>query len=340
MLEGLTDICMEYIDDQLSENSVCAIMTKSITFQEEDVSSKCLCLVEEQTGQVVVSSDFLDLSQEALLTILKSDKLQYDAEGDVLAACLKWADKNKGDQSERDVLGDCVYQIRYLQLTGEQFAKQLGESLVLSTEERDLFFCYLHTRGQQYGKKMGQRGFNTVSRMLELSRSGSVLGSDENIAYKAEQIQISATTPVIIRGVSVYSGPKGFSHNVDVKITDKSSGTQLGEIQSTITSVKQGIVPVWFTEGIKLDPDTEYVIHATPPPGQPECIILGCSDTFNCPGAAKNIIETSQIEWAASSLHYGGHPPFGGLRSAGVFGQSTFNYRYIYISSITFCSAI
>ena len=298
MLEGLTDICMEYIDEQLSEKSVCGIMTKSITFKEEDVSSKCLCLVEEKTAKVVASSGFLDLSQEALLTILKSDRLQYDAEGDVLEACLKWAHTNKGDQSDRDVLGDCVYQIRYLQLTGEQFVEQLGESLVLSAEERDLFLCYLFTRGQQYLKKTGQRGFNTEPRILELSRSGSVPILDMYFIHNEEQIKISATTPVIIRGVSVYSGPKGFSHNVDVKITDKSSGTQLGEIQSTFTSVKQGIIPVWFTEGIKLDPDTEYVIHATPPPGQPECIIDYTDSHMS--GAAENIIKTSQIKWAAS----------------------------------------
>ena len=313
MLEGLTDKCMGYIDEQLSENNVCETMTKSFTFKEDDVCSKCLRLVEDKTAEVVATSGFLDLSQEALLTILKSDRLQYDAEVHVLEACMKWADTNKGDQSERDVLGDCVYQIRYFQLTGEQFAKPFGKSLVFTRKERDLFLCYLLIREEEYANKIREWGFNTMSRMQKLSRCEKVCTAYMYHIQKEEQISISAHTPVIIRGVSVYAGPKGFVHNVDVKMTDKSSGTQLGEIQSTFTSAKQGIVPVWFTEGIRLDPDTEYVIHATPPPAEQECFMSDCSDTFRCPGADENLIKTSQIQWAAS----------GG-----------------YISSITFCSTV
>ena len=326
MLEGLTDKCMEYIDEQLSENSVCEIMTKSLKFKEDDVSSKCLDLVEDTTSRVSGTSGFLDISQDALLTILKSDRLQYDAEGDVLAACLKWADKNKGDQSERDVLGDCVYQIRYLQLTREQFDKQLGESSVFTTEERDLFFCYLLTRDQDYGNKIRERGFNTISRMHKWSRSGYSCRSYSQLTYKKEQISISTKIPVLIRGVSVYSGPKDFNHKVDMKITDNSSDAQLGEIQYTFTSAKQGIVPVWFTEGIRLDPETQYILHATPPPGQPECIIINADDSygaFKCSGAAKNIIKASRREWVTTNY---------ALKSRNIY--------YPYISSITFCSTI
>ena len=299
-MEGLTDTCLEYIDAQLSENNVCEIMTRSITLKEDDVSSKCLRLVEDKTAQVVASSGFLDLSQEALLTILKSDRLQYDAEVHVIEACLKWADKNKGDQSERDVLGDCIFHIRYFQLTVEQFAKPFGKSPVFTREERDLFLLYLLLSEQEYGDKIRERGFNTMSRMPKFSRRGNVCSSImTKVTYREEQICISAKTPVIIHGVSLYSGPEGFSHKVDVKITDKSSGTQLGEIQSTFTSTDQGIVPVWFTEGIRLDPETEYAIHATPPPGEPGCIMSSCSDTFKCPGADENLIKTSRIQCAA-----------------------------------------
>ena len=306
---------MEYIDENLSVKYVCQMMTNSLKFKEDKVYSKCLPLIKNKTAEVVATTGFLDLSQEALLTILKSDRLKYDAEGDLLESCLKWADKNKGDQSERDVLDDCVYQIRYLQFTGEQFAKLLGKSLILSAEERDLFLCYLLTRDQEYGNN--ERGFNTMSRMHKWLRSGNVCSSLTKLTYNKEQISISAKTPVIIRGVSFYSGPEGFSHKVDVKITNKSSGTQLGEIQSTFKSREQGIVPVWFTEGIRLDPDTEYVIHATPPPGKPECIFK-TRDTFKCAGTAGNIIKTSQIELVASEALS----------------------KYVYISSITFCSTI
>ena len=297
ILEGLTNKCTEYLENNISAANVCDLLTHSLRFGEKELVDKCLQLAASQTDEVLKSDGFLNISHEALLCILKCELLPHDMEANVLEVCLKWADANKGELSDREVLGDCVYQIRFINLTGEMFTKLVGNSTVLSGDEKSLFFCFSLSKDQTYKKKIHELGFNTTSRVMSFSASGSVYNGPYGLSnVQTEQIRLTVTAPVIFHGISVYSGPKGFVHNVDVKITDQQSGTQLGQIQSSFTSDNNCIVPVYLSEAIRLEPGA-YTVNATPP-RNPQCLITGVQSQFTGPTSE---VATSRLKWAATS---------------------------------------
>ena len=117
---------------------------------------------------------------------------------------------------------------------------------------------------------------------------------------QTEEIRLSVTAPVIFHGISVYSGPKDFVHNVAVKITDEPSGTQLGQIQSSFTSDNNDIVPVYLPEAIRLEPGT-YIVYATPPI-ETQCVITGCQSEFTGPTSG---VAASRLMWPADITYTG-----------------------------------
>ena len=313
ILEGLTKKCTEYLENNISAANVCDLLTHSVRFGEKELVDKCLQLAASQTDQVLISDGFLNISHEALLRMLKYELLPDDKTVSVIEACLKWADKNKGELSERDVLGDCVYQLRFNKLTAQMFSKLVGSSSVLSGDEKNLFFCFSLTNDQEYKKKIHELGFNTSSRMMSLSASGSMFTDPypkyTNPSYQCvvnfqmEEIRLSVTAPVIFHGISVYSGPKGFVHNIAVKITDEPSGTQLGQIQSSFTSDNNDIVPVYLSEAIRFEPGT-YIVYATPP-NETQCLISGYQSEFTGPTSNVEIFRRKGIATAYPTITLG-----------------------------------
>ena len=309
ILEGLTNKCTEYIENNISVANVCDLLTHSLRFGEKELVDKCLQLAASQTDQVLISDGFLNISHEALLRMLEYELRPDDKEASVIEACLKWADKNKGELSEREVLGDCVYQMRFNTLTGQMFAKLVGSSTVLSGDEKNLFLCFSLTKDQEYNKKIHELGFNTTARLpslMSLSASGSMFTDPYGggvSPIQTEEIHMLVTAPVIFHGISVYSGPKGFVHNVDVKITDAPSGTQRGQIQSSFTSDNNDIVPVYLPEDIRLEPGA-YIVYATPP-NDPPCLLIGCQSEFTGPTSNVKIFRRKGIATAFPRITLG-----------------------------------
>ena len=65
----------------------------ALTYCQDDLARECLTLIDGDPDAVFRSRGFTEMSEEALIYILQSDKLMAD-EGEILKAVKEWATVN------------------------------------------------------------------------------------------------------------------------------------------------------------------------------------------------------------------------------------------------------
>ena len=171
MLDGLLQECLSFLDRYMSTDNVCAILNEAIKFQEEAIIDTTLKFIQNNVQEVLNAKGFHDLSQQALEMFLKQERSIDECR--VLEIVLKWAKKRLETEQKhnlRDVLGNCIYHIKYANLTVDQFACYLGNSSMLTEEERCLFFCYL-ARGEETNRtRLTDLGYHVPQKQSENSQ--------------------------------------------------------------------------------------------------------------------------------------------------------------------------
>lgn len=92
-LDGLRQVCVEYLLDKLSINTACEAMQAGVTFGQDHLRDAALDYIAEHTEKVFQTKGFHELSDTALAHILKSSDLHID-EMDIVVAVREWATVN------------------------------------------------------------------------------------------------------------------------------------------------------------------------------------------------------------------------------------------------------
>ena len=82
-----------YLINNLHVNNACDAMQAAVTYGQEGLRDKTLKYIEENTSSVFRSKSFHEMSEDAMIEILRSDKLQID-EPEILACIREWATVN------------------------------------------------------------------------------------------------------------------------------------------------------------------------------------------------------------------------------------------------------
>ena len=279
LLEELAAKCSHYLENSLQPNNVCDILKYSIQFGEEEFSKKCVTLFESNASTILESEGFINISYEALLTILKHDLLDPTQEGALIKACISWAEARKKVENKektlRDILGDCIYEMRFFHLTPEIFADIVGSNTILTEREKILFFLSGLTRKLTYGEQIHGLGFNTFSRCFRHDMlPGCNYSPIQRFQFVGEEtISLTVTKPCSLLGVSVFSGHTGLKHDVDIELKEETDEDAVSRIQSTVTSQELGLIPFFFKEKVQLLPEKRYTLTAKPPSNR-ECYFL------------------------------------------------------------------
>lgn len=93
-LDGLRKLCVRYMLDAINIESVCSILQSAVIHGQEEVLQRALTFIESNTKEILVTAQFLQLSEQALGVILRSDNLDAD-ELDLLIAVRRWAGANQ-----------------------------------------------------------------------------------------------------------------------------------------------------------------------------------------------------------------------------------------------------
>ncbi|XP_039590984.1 BTB/POZ domain-containing protein 19-like isoform X1 [Polypterus senegalus] len=128
-LNDLRKLCIEFITDTLTAETVSEAFQAAVTFGQIDMRDKCLEFIENCTKEVVSTRGFYELSDVALLFILKSDHLLID-ELELLLAVREWAHVNALvlERPIAEVAKEAVREVRLFLLSPEELTKLENEN--------------------------------------------------------------------------------------------------------------------------------------------------------------------------------------------------------------------
>ncbi|XP_069498453.1 BTB/POZ domain-containing protein 19 isoform X3 [Ambystoma mexicanum] len=120
-LEDLRKLCVQFITETLTVEMACEALQAAVTYGQDDMKKQCLSCIEGATQGVVKTQSFRELSDQALLTVLRSDRLTID-EVELVRAVREWAHVNSAvlDTPVPEVAADVVKELRLFLLSPEE----------------------------------------------------------------------------------------------------------------------------------------------------------------------------------------------------------------------------
>lgn len=138
---SLVQYCADYLTTVISARNVCGVLTYAMQYGLTNLKSCCCSFIDNHTKEVLNSDDFMSLSAELLLYILKGDTLDAD-EKLILEAAEKWSRMkiNESGLEEtganiRKCLGDAFYYLRLPTMTSNSFRECTSRKGYFSVEE-------------------------------------------------------------------------------------------------------------------------------------------------------------------------------------------------------------
>jgi hypothetical protein len=227
--------------------------------------------------------------------LLKSETLAV-TEVELFKAVLKWVDSECSRQginieedktARRRVLGDNVYEIRFLEMSQEDFAKYVSSTGILTEAEViSIFqkFSGLDVAGLKWKEQKKRRP--CLSGFSRFDTANALGGSWNYNGIKSDALTLTVNKAVLFQGVRLFGDSSGSQYEVKFTVKDEN-------VTGTYTS-KQGNDGVWgydvmLPKPIPIQPDKKFTIIATirgPPShsgheGKPSAKVDDIVVTFN-----------------------------------------------------------
>jgi len=224
LLTGLVRECRRVLEKELGLDTVCTVLTHSISLDECELRKKSLEFISKNTFKVINMEAFKELSHDAVDDVVSLDMLTGTSERRLFEACVRWArhqlkelgNEDPSDEEIRDTLGSVLYKIRFLTMAQKVFAEITTHSKILTAEEKLDVYVYMTT-----GEKLETLKFLSHSRQMQdnvVTRFTSVSASDSCFCdWSQDAICIETTVDICLTGVGLYGGKK--STNYDVTLT-------------------------------------------------------------------------------------------------------------------------
>ena len=270
LVSSLAEKCCEILEASIKPDNAFAVLQQAVQFDEKELEEKCWNIVSEKTLECINSEAFCEIGSSTLNAFLKKETLSI-TEMELFKAILKWTDKEcerQGINIEHDktarrrILGDSVYEIRFLTMSLENFVKYVSPTGILTATEIlsiSQKLCGLDVAGLKWKEhKKRQPCFVSFSRfdpanVCENSRNnwGYIGGSDA--------LSLVVNKAVLFHGVRLF-GSNGGRYKVKFTIKDKNV---TGSYTSEQDSDGMPGYDVMLPNPIPLLPNEEITIIAT-----------------------------------------------------------------------------
>ena len=265
LISSLTEKCCKVLEASIMPDNVFAVLEQAIQFDEKDLETKCWEIVSKNTLECTNSEAFCNIASHTLNALVKRESLVI-SEVDLFKAVLRWVDNecerqgvNIGENvmARRRILGDIIYDINFLKMSQEDFARYVPPMEILTDiEVISLFrvFNGIEVRGLKW--KRPAVGF------CRFHISDIILGW-HYASTMSDALSLTVNKAVAFHGVRLFGNPSpNNQYKVELSIKDKTDNAT-----GTFTSEKdsQGFwgYDVMFPEPISLLPDEEFTIIAT-----------------------------------------------------------------------------
>ena len=236
MVPTLTKICTEFIEQSVDNTTACLFLNHSILFDEKQLQLQVQNYIEQNADAVFEKDDFYNISNEALLSIVKSDKLSISEMG-LIIHVLKWAENRcilqqmpVTKENKRAVLKDIWNYLNFDSFTDENFVKIIKKFDVFTHEEIANVFIGRHdpitcSSGTPRAMKCGLRS-------VELGQED--IHSKTQLRLIKSEVNIFCNKDIVIHGLRIH-GDMGGATMVVNAIDHDEHGQALHEVSCTGT---------------------------------------------------------------------------------------------------------
>jgi hypothetical protein len=269
LISPVAEKCCEVLEASIKPDNVFVVLEQAVQFVEKELEAKCWNIVSVETLECINSEAFCNIRSHTLNALLKKETLEI-TEVHLFTAVLKWVDNECARQginieddkmARRRILGDSLYEIRFLVMSLEDFAKYVPPIGILSeTEVISIFraFGRVDVAGLKW-KDREKRLSHTIgfSRFKLANVTGSWGYSGNNDA-----LTLVVNKAVRFHGVRLFGNADGSQYEVKFTIKDKDDN-----VTGTCTSEQDndGLwgYDVMLPKPISLLPNEEFTIIAT-----------------------------------------------------------------------------
>ena len=235
LISSLAEKCSKFLEASIAPHNVFAVLEQAIQFDENDLEEKCWDIVSRNTLECTNSEVFCNIGSQTLNTLLKKQTLAI-AEVDLFKAVLRWTDNECARQgidiedeklARRGLLGDSVYEIRFLDMPEQDFATYASTSGMLTDSEIVAIFQTfngLDVDGLQWRIK-GERQLPQVVGFRRFDPGNVVFTGHMMWCYHGNQpdaLTLTVNKTVLFHGVRLFGQANGAKYDVEFTIKDKS----------------------------------------------------------------------------------------------------------------------
>jgi BTB/POZ domain-containing protein 3/6 len=239
LMTSLTEICCKVLEGSIKPDNVFIVLEQAIRFDEQKLEAKCWDIVSKKTQECIYSEAFCNVGSHTLKALLKRRLLEI-AEVELFKAVLKWVDVECSRQglnieedktARRQVLGHSVYEIRFLEMSLEDFTKYVSSTGILTeTELLSIFkkFGGLDVADLKWKEQKKRRqcivGFSRFDTVDALSGDWNYNGSN------SDAVTLTVNKAVLFHGVRLFGDTNGSQYEVKFTVKDENvTGTYTSE---------------------------------------------------------------------------------------------------------------
>nr|XP_022307251.1 BTB/POZ domain-containing protein 6-like isoform X1 [Crassostrea virginica] len=268
-VKELVSLCRSYLESNINEETVCAILENSRIFSMTNLFSKCMTFIFRSKScaeKVFESQGFLQCSRECLEFLIKDDKLPLPEEM-IYKSLIRWAEHNcareetviENSTDMRNTLGSLILHVRFPLMSLETFWKVAGETEILSDKEKNQISRLI------VGYSVKDTSFITTPRRtskpvkMQIMRiknettdwSWSVQGSIDAIEFEVNK-------PLLLHGLILYgSDSLSYTYDIEVKLLSRSKAT-LAHVSEKRRTESTKVFQVNFYEPCSITPNERY----------------------------------------------------------------------------------
>ena len=271
LMSSLTEKCCKVLEASIMPDNVFLVLEQAVQFDEQKLEAKCWDIISKKTQDCINSEAFCDVGSHTLKALLKSETLTV-TEVELFKAVLKWIDSECARQginieedktARRHVLGDTVYEIRFLEMSQEDFAKYVSSTEVLTEKEVISIFQKLNgldVAGLKWKEQKNRRPCIVFS-FSRFDPADVLLSiSNWNNNGHVDALTLTVNKAVLFHGVRLFGDSSGSQYEVKFTVKDEN-------VRGTYTS-KQDNDGVWgydvsLPKPVSLQSHEKFTITAT-----------------------------------------------------------------------------
>ena len=234
----LAEKCVNVLQANMKPENVVTVLEQAIHFDEKELEKKCWEMIDNKTSEAVTSDTFSDISQKTLINLLKRESLNIE-EVQLFQAVLKWSESEcskKGmevtGKNKRAVLGDAIYQIRFLSMSEKEFVEFVSLTDLLTGEEiLPIFHKFNGFDDRNLKWKLQKRQMKT-SQKIRCRRFGK-FSSGWLYVGEPDALSFTVNKPATFYGVCLFGDSDCSKYDVTLEVKNaKVSGTYTSECKS------------------------------------------------------------------------------------------------------------